>query len=229
MTTSAQAAPPINETSSPQAATTRSALTTLTTRRVVAVVGALCLLMALLTLIPSFMGAISGLWPFFGILIAFGSVVFLRVSTVRERRARIEAAFEAAMNAEREQLRRVAEMQEDPRIVEERARRRREAKVFDAAALESQEAAERQGAEQHEAEQALQAEAAAETIPAESVSAGNSSEQAGTWDPVQVPRPTYLDAPLATRHRPAAAEPAESSTAVPSKIDLDEILRRRRA
>lgn len=57
----------------------------------------------------------------------------------------------------------------------------------------------------------------------------------GTWQPVAVPRPTYLDAPAAHRPlpEPANADPApaaQSETlAQAASLNLDEVLRRRRA
>jgi hypothetical protein len=222
------------------------------TRRIVAACGAVALLIALGTVIPAALGAVSAAWPWAGLLVALASVITLRVSTVREQRARVEAAFAAAMNAERTQLARVADLQDDPRVIEERARRRREAQVFDDA-----EAASAGAAADTTAAQAVQSAPAdsAETKPAETDSAAAESGTAeiaaanakaaparttadaareavasgSEWEPVQVPRPTYLDAPAASRHRPAPVQPEESSSAVPSKLDLDEVLRRRRA
>ncbi|MDR6892580.1 hypothetical protein [Falsarthrobacter nasiphocae] len=179
-------------------------------RRLIAVVGAVAFLTALLTLVPALIGAVGPAWPLVGFLLAAVAVVAMRVSTVRERRARLEEAFRAAMASEREQLARVASLQEDPRVIEERARRRREAQVFDAGSLDVEEAD----------EPSVEAPAKAE---------GPELEAPRTWDPVQVPKPTYLSAPEASRHRPAEVEPDASSTMVPARIDLDEVLRRRRA
>ncbi len=227
-------------------------------RRLAAAAGVIALALGVLTLIPAALGAVGWGWPLSGLLLALAAVVFLRVSTVREQRARINAAFAEAMNAERAQLARVGDLQDDPRVIEERARRRRQAaEVFDAARLAAAQTegadAERAGSQEaspqqesaaaqanpaaDQAGEAAESEPRAEQPSAEAPAVQRTSTDAAReavapgpqWEPVAVPRPTYLDAPEAGRALPAPVQPEESSTAVPSKLDLDEVLRRRRA
>ena len=222
MTTSAAAPQASDSQDAPQRRAGRS--DALRTRRLVAAAGALAALVALLTLIPAAMGGVSFAVPLVAVLVAFGCVVAMRVSTVRERRARIDAAFAEAMNSERQQLAMVAHLQDDPRLIEERARKRREAVLFDARAEEGSETTTPDAADESAAR-------AVETAQegGEAASSGARGGEGSTWDPVHVPKPTYLSAPQASRHMPAPVQPEESSTAVPSKVDLDEVLRRRRA
>lgn len=200
----------------------------LRTRRLLAAAGALAALVTLLTLVPAALGAVSFAVPLVALLAVFASVVALRVSTVRERRARIDAAFAEAMNSERRQLAMVAHLQDDSRLIEERARTRRETVLFDGSAEESEGTGTTTSAA-HESETRTAEAPQAEAADGEAASAGARRDEGSTWDPVQVPKPTYLSAPQATRHMPAPVQPEESSTAVPSKVDLTEVLRRRRA
>jgi hypothetical protein len=214
---------------------------------------ALVALVSLLTGIASAALRIFGIgssWlPVAGLLAGFAAVVLLRRLAVRDRRAKVNAAFRAAMSAPARQPR--ADPQPAPRVPAQDAP---ESPLFDAeadrpqvrplTALELRQAALAEAVASGDT--SVRIPAAAEPAPGEDSS----------WEPVEVPKPTYVEAAKAERAAPepldlpeapksvgkpslkqgtsaappaAAPQPKPLTKAQSALSNLDDVLQRRRA
>ncbi|MGJ9402189.1 hypothetical protein [Arthrobacter sp. KK5.5] len=176
-------------TRAPQAAAPRTRLRIRTGPAAVAAAGALAAVVLVVGGALAPFGVVSGMVPLLAALVLVASFAGLRMLAVAGRRrralARMEAAFAEAMQA--------------PRT--ESNAPRRETKLFDAQPAQQVEPA---SLTVHELR------AAARRVAAD---AGPRSVKPPTWDPVEVPKPTYVDAAKAERPAPAALPQPEEKKA----------------
>ncbi len=203
--------------------------------------GCAALLAALVTaVLAPLSAAVSWPWPVFLLLLGLGSVLALRYLAVQDR-----ASHRAARPAR-------TDTTADPHAP------RQDVALFDNEHAVAEEAREqsRQAAEaldlpaQHEQPQAdapapAPAAFTVEELRAEALKvARESGAAARTWEPVPVPRPTYADAPVVPRPEPeplpVPEQPVARSATLKdavrtgeergrSALDLDDVLKRRRA
>ncbi|OMH35012.1 hypothetical protein [Tersicoccus sp. Bi-70] len=188
--------------------------------------GLIALFAALVTGIVSLVTTLPVVVPLVLLLLFVGAVVGLRALALRDRRRKVEAAFDAAVDAHDESH---ADADDRP------------TQLFDAAAAEHQPAT----------MNADELREAARSLAASIGDAPRPERAAETaWQPVAVPRPTYVDAARAERPapeplqlpespRPSARTSIRASEAGRREVvagqetsgqlnDLDEVLRRRR-
>ncbi|WP_435896699.1 hypothetical protein [Pseudarthrobacter oxydans] len=215
----------------------------------IALVGLLSLVTAFISGVLLIFGLGAPVLPLACLALTAGSVVLLRWLAVRDRRAKVNAAFRAAMTAPSRQPQPAAGVRPRP----EAAPAKQDNPLFDA--------------EAHEPKiRPLTAMELREAALAVAVAAGDSSAAAAgsaartaapsTWEPVEVPKPVYVEAAKAERPAPeplelpeapkatgkpslkqgvAAAPPAapaegqEQSKAQSALSNLDDVLQRRRA
>lgn len=210
-------------------------------------VACLALLLALVTGLISLMGAGSFTLPLTCLLVATGSLTFLRVLAIRERdrrRARTALTVEKIWKTQRPATWQVAEDRSKPvaspetssielrHIPERPARARQQLPVSHAAkALRK--------ARTH-------TPVASPLVPSAPLAEPDSAGTAPrlrmdealpdtTWQVTELPRPTYLDAPVVHRELPTVreTEPVQLSQtktlAEAASLNLDDVLRRRRA
>lgn len=204
-------------------------------RAVIFLAGCTSLLTAAVTAVAApFSAAVAWPWPVFLLLLGAGSVLALRYLAVQDRRARRHAPSAGARSA-------------DPHAP------RADVALFDhehGAAEEVQEqslaAADDLDLPRQE-EQPVSAAFTVEELRAEALRVARESPGADedrTWAPVPVPRPTYTEAPVVQRPEPeplaVPEQPAARSGSLKDAVragedrnraalDLDEVLRRRRA
>ncbi len=201
-------------------------------RTALALVGACALVAAVGLTVAALFGAVSGWAPLIALAVTALSVVILRTLAVRDRRSRMNAAFRDAMYSAPQQQKAPEQPNKDTEL-------------FDAE--HGQEVAEVPPLSAEDLRQAALAVAAA---------AGDSAPTAGaTWEPTEVPTPVYVQAPKAERpapeplrlpeapkpegkptmkqaaseHRAATHSVAEDPRPTTGRINLDDVLQRRRA
>ena len=178
---------------------------------------ALAGLLALLTGVVSGVLRIFGLGPLWlpvaALLGAVASVFMLRWLAVRDRRRKMNAAFRSAMSAPARPSRSAPE-RAPLRGPAGEPRERAEAPPFDAQA----EAAERKPAPKPLTAQELRQAALAEAVASGDTSvrraAGSPAGEGSSWEPVEVPKPTYVEAPKAERAAPEPLDLPEAPKAV---------------
>ena len=216
-------------------------------RTAVALVGLLSLVTAFLSAVLLVFGLAAPVLPLASLALTVGSVVLLRWLAIKDRRAKVNAAFRSAMAAPARRPESAGTIPPKP----EAAPAQPDSPLFDA--------------EEHEPKiKPLTAMELREAALAVAVAAGDpsataaSASPAATWEPVEVPRPVYVDAAKAERPAPkplelpeapkavgkpslkqgvAAAPPAapaaadgpELSKAQSALSNLDDVLQRRRA
>ncbi|WP_159617550.1 hypothetical protein [Arthrobacter zhaoguopingii] len=234
-------------------------------RAAVALVGAAALPAALVTLVLAVISVVSFWWPVAAVLIVAAAVATLRTLAVRDRRARVNAAFAAAMSSR--PLHQAPPSTGDavlPGTATPEAGGKpapvRPTTVFDAekpaGAIEASAGTPETPAARLTAadlKAAALAVAAAGVPVADAPAASTQAPVPGTdpWEPVEVPLPTYVAAEKAQRSAPAPLElPAEpkptvrtpiknsapkaaKEAAAPApagtRLNLDDVLQRRRA
>jgi hypothetical protein len=210
-------------------------------------------LLALIALLAAFIAGIllpfglgTPLLPVSAFLLALGSLALLRSLALRDRRKKVNAAFRAAMSAP-------ARHEGQPERNSARSPQsasRADSPLFDAEAHKPQPKP-LTAAELREAALAVAREAG-DTSARTAKDAGSNSE---TWEPVDVPKPVYVEAAKAerpapepldlpespkavgkpslkqgTQAAPAAAQVAKPLTKAQSALsNLDDVLQRRRA
>ena len=228
-------------------------------RTALALAGALALAVVVIGFPLAVFGAASWWLPVNALLVAAGAVASLRALAVRDRRLRVEAAFRDAMSVGR-QPSPAPQPDPEPLPVPEKPVQRRETVLFDRESSSGAKAAANKGtgasaeaktitapgssdrpltpAELRTA--ALESAAASAKKPSDRP-AGPPKTSTTPWEPVAVPKPIYVEAPVAQRPVPAPLVPPETpkSTArtplrpgaapVTGKINLDDVLQRRRA
>ncbi|UUL77868.1 hypothetical protein NG819_10045 [Pseudarthrobacter sp. Fe7] len=217
-------------------------------RTALALVGLLALVTAFISGALLAFGLGSPALPVVCIMLAVGSVALLRWLAVRDRKAKVDAAFRSAMSAP---ARRPEAAEASPsKPVASPARR--DSPLFDAEAGEPK-------------VKPLTAVELREAALAVALAAGDTSAVAPApampantpWEPVEVPKPVYVEAPKAERPEPqplelpeapkavgkpslkqgaaavpsaeAAAEAQQLSKAQSALSNLDDVLQRRRA
>lgn len=227
-------------------------------RAAIALAGLLFFATAVVTGVLLLFGVGAGLVPAASFVAGLAAVALLRWLAVRDRRRKVSAAFSAAMGApaERENRTPAAEVRRDAGD----AAHLPESTLFDAEAVESQP----KPLTAVELRQAAVAVAIAAgdnsgLAAAAQPAAGLPGDETDSWEPVEVPKPTYVEAAKAERPAPepldlpeapksagkpslkqgtAAAPPVAAPNAGPagqqSKVqsalsNLDDVLQRRRA
>lgn len=216
-------------------------------RTAIALVGLLSLVTAFVSGVLLLFGLGTPVLPLASLALTVGSVVLLRWLAVRDRRAKVNAAFRSAMTAPA----RVPQPETAGKIPPrpDASPAKPESPLFDA--------------EAHEPKiKPLTAMELREAALAVAVAAGDPSAAAvtasATWEPVEVPKPVYVEAAKAERPAPeplelpespkavgkpslkqgaaaappaapAAAEGPELSKAQSALSNLDDVLQRRRA
>jgi hypothetical protein len=153
-------------------------------RCALALAGLLLLLTAAVSGVLRILGLVSGWLPLVSIVGVVGTVFLLRRLAIRDRRAKMNAAFRNAMGP----------AVESP-SARTRATDRPETKIFDAEA-QSRETARLTAVELRQAALKVAVAAGDNTVR----SAGASKDSG--WQPVDVPKPTYVDAAKAPRPAP---------------------------
>ncbi|WP_433122251.1 hypothetical protein ACQ7FX_10740 [Arthrobacter koreensis] len=214
-------------------------------RLFLAVVGLVCVFAVVGGGAAALFGAVSGWIPAAAALGAAASVVSLRglaVRDKRERRVRRAAAAAAATQDAAPQV----PLRSNPKADT----------VFDAAGTDADRPADLPAAADTVVPAAPQPKPVprltAQELRAAALAEAAKSAEASSWEPVAVPKPTYVDAPAAPRPAPAplavpaspkpvlktpirpVAAPAPGSTAIEPRpatgiLDLDDVLQRRRA
>ena len=243
-------------------------------RTALALAGALALAAVVIGLPLAVFGAASWWIPVGALVVAAAATVSLRTLAVRDRRRKVDAAFRAAMSAARPASPGFAAS--SPAAPVDRApvdgapearagepvRHYRETALFDAqspagsgtsAAPDAPSAASvttAPGAADRRPT-AEELRTAALEVAAKTAPAGPPKTSTTPWEPVEVPKPVYVEAPVAQRpapeplvlpeppkpaartslRAPAADSTDTAGTATPStgKINLDDVLQRRRA
>ncbi|MBO0908925.1 hypothetical protein [Arthrobacter sunyaminii] len=245
-------------------------------RTALALMGALALAAVVLGLPLAAFGAASWWMPLVGVVLAGAAVASLRALAVRDRRRRVDAAFRAAMSAGSRHQPVSApepayEVDEPQEVSPEPVRPQRETVLFDAESTP--------GADSGSAAAGAPGQATVSTAPGSSdrpltaaelrsaaldfAAASTPQGPAGPpktsttpWEPVAVPKPIYVEAPVAQRPAPeplvppqtpkpagrtslragvtpAVTESSDSAGAEAApgtgKINLDDVLQRRRA
>lgn len=169
----------------------------------IALVGVLAMLTAFVSGVLLLFGVGTALLPVAGIATTAAAVVLLRFLAVRDRKAKVNAAFRAAMSAP---VRHQGSAAPAPDTAA-RPTRQPESRLFDAEAHQPK---------------PLTALELREAALAVAVAAGDTSASAAwtaapadaTWEPVDVPKPVYVEAAKAERPAPAPLDLPESPKAV---------------
>lgn len=216
-------------------------------RCAIALIGLLALLTAVVTLLLLAFDVLSGAVPAVASLVAVVSVALLRTLAVRERRTKVQRAFADAMSSAPATAR-LAVPQKPAASPISSAGKADETSAAPFDAESGQETVKPFTPNE------LRAAALAVAVAAGDASAGSrpAGQSSGTpWEPVEVPKPVYVDAAKAERPAPEPLElpeaprataktplkqsaAAESRTAAPAKApsalsNLDDVLQRRRA
>ncbi|MHA7263924.1 hypothetical protein ACX80W_12060 [Arthrobacter sp. TMN-37] len=202
-------------------------------RAAVALAGAAALPAALVTLVLALVSVVSFWWPVAAVLVTAAAVATLRALAVRDRRARVNAAFAAAMSsrpvstdaAPRAAAREAAAAPAPAHTVavfdaEKPAPERPETAGTGASEARTPGGAPAAALTAAELKAAALAVAAAEAPTAgPAVTASAPAPGTEPWEPVQVPLPTYVAAEKAQRSAPAPLElPEEPKPTVRTPI-----------
>lgn len=176
-----------------------------------ALLGLLFLLTGVVSGVLRLFGLGSGWLPALTLLGAVGSVALLRTLAVRDRRSRVDAAFRSAMGAP------AREAVPGP---EERAAGLRtagpvkESPLFDAEANVAPPKPVQKPLTAEELRRAALAEAAASGDTSLAPTGSSGPAEGTSWEPVEVPKPTYVEAPKAERAAPEPLDLPEAPKAV---------------
>lgn len=209
-------------------------------RLTLAAVGTVSLAAALVTSVLAVTGLVPSIVPVAALLLAVASVAVLRTLAVRGRRRRVERQAPAAVQTS-------ASPTVAPAPAVQRPTRLFNAEETGGSAAKEENANNDAGTPEAAPVQFTAAELRAAAL---AVAAESGEKPAGTgapWQPVDVPKPTYVEAPKADREDPApldlpeapkpqvktpikngAAAPAVETPSAP-RMNLDDILQRRRA
>ncbi|HEU4667382.1 MAG TPA: hypothetical protein VFS79_06945 [Arthrobacter sp.] len=219
-------------------------------RTTIALIGLLSLATAFVSGLLLLFGLGAPVLPLTCLALTLGSVGLLRWLAVRDRKARVNAAFRSAMTAPTRQSEAAGNVPPKPAA----APAKPDNPLFDAEAHQ-QKATPLTAMELREA--ALAVAVAAGDPSAAAASAGAPALSSATWEPVEVPKPVYVEAAKAERPdpeplelpaspkavgkpslkqgaaaapaAPAAAESPQLSKAQSALSNLDDVLQRRRA
>lgn len=191
-------------------------------RLALALTAVLSLLTGVVSAALRIFGLGSGWLPVVTLLGAVAAVVLLRRLAVRDRRRKVNAAFRAAMTAPGRQTTTPGapahEASDQGSAVQESGERvkRAESPLFDAQAGSAEPKPAPKQLTAQELRQAALAEAAASGDTSVSAATGPAplSVEGSSWDPVDVPKPTYVEAPKAERAAPQPLDLPEAPKAV---------------
>lgn len=230
-------------------------------RTALALAGALALAVMVIGLPLAAFGAASWWVPGGALGVAAAATAALRTLAVQGRRRRVDAAFRSAMSAGRPAAPRQAA---PPVPADKPVQHYRETVLFDAQSTAAgTPAAPADGAAASvttapgapdRRPTAAELRSAALEVAAKAAPAGPPKTSTTPWEPVEIPKPIYVEAPVASRPAPeplvppetprptvrtplrppaaSAADSADSANAAASgtgKINLDDVLQRRRA
>lgn len=176
-------------------------------RTALALIGLLSLATAFVSGVLLLFGLGAPVLPLACLGLTAGSVVLLRWLAVRDRRAKVNAAFRSAMTAPPRQSKAAGNVPPRP----EAAPARPDNPLFDAEAHQPK-AKPLTAVELREA--ALAVAVAAGDPSAAAAGAAGAAPASATWEPVEVPKPVYVEAAKAERPDPEPLELPESPKAV---------------
>lgn len=186
-------------------------------RFALALAGLVSLLTGVVSSALRIFGIGPALLPVVALLAAVGAVVMLRRLAVRDRRRTVNAAFRAAMSAPARPAQPAPENADAGRTAGDTGYTKpAETTLFDAQA----EPAARQPAPKLLTAQELRQAALAEAVASGDTSVRVAADPAPTatggssWEPVEVPKPTYVEAPKAERAAPEPLDLPEAPKAV---------------
>jgi hypothetical protein len=174
--------------------------------------GLLCLITGVVSAALRLFGIGSGWLPVGTLLAAIGSVALLRRLAVRDRRRKVNDAFRAAMSASSSAPAELAQ-RSAPRESEQRP----ESPLFDAQAVVAPTPASNpmpKPLTALELREAALAEAAASGDLAARLDQGTGPSEGAPWEPVEVPKPTYVEAAKAERAAPGPLDLPDAPKAV---------------
>ena len=173
-------------------------------RLALALAGLLFLFTGVISAALRLFGIGSGWLPVGTLLAAVGSVVLLRRLAVRDRRRKVNEAFRSAMGASSSAPEESLQEPTSPRRNEQRP----DSPLFDAQAVASTPVPAPEPLTALELRKAALAEAAAsgDLASGQDQAAAPSVAEPTSWEPVEVPKPTYVEAAKAER---AAPEPLD--------------------
>jgi len=184
-------------------------------RLVLAVAGLLALLTAVVSGALRLFGIGSGWLPVTALLGAVAAVALLRRLAVRDRRRKMNAAFRAAMGSPERTPARPSVPEQTPSLPDGRPGARPESPLFDAEAGRDTPEPAPKPLTALELRQAALAEAVASGDASAAMAADAGAVPEGTsWEPVEVPKPTYVEAPKAERAAPMPLDLPEAPKAV---------------
>jgi hypothetical protein len=180
-------------------------------RLALALAGLLCLLTGIISAALRLFGLGSAWLPALTLFGAIGAVVLLRRLAIRDRRRRVDEAFRSAMGGSRE-----PEASAQRAAVSPASEPRPDNPLFDAQAVAATSEPQPRPLTPQELREAALAEAAAYADLAADVRQNPALPAAETasWEPVEVPRPTYVEAPKAERAAPEPLDLPEAPKAV---------------
>jgi hypothetical protein len=184
-------------------------------RLMLAVAGLLSLLTGVVSAALRLFGIGSGWLPAMALLGAVAAVALLRRLAVRDRRRKMNAAFRAAMGGPERATARPSVPEQVPSRPAGRPGDRPESPLFDAEAGRATPEPAPKPLTALELRQAALAEAAASGDASAAVAAETSAATEGSsWEPVEVPKPTYVEAAKAERAAPMPLDLPEAPKAV---------------
>jgi len=184
-------------------------------RLVLALAGLLALLTGVVSAGLRLFGIGSGWLPVTALLGAVAAMALLRRLAVRDRRRKMNAAFRAAMGGPEHRTARPSAPEQVPAVPADRPDARPESPLFDAEAGRATPEPAPKPLTALDLRQAALAEAAASGDTAAAVAAAPAAPAEGSsWEPVDVPKPTYVEAPKAERAAPMPLDLPEAPKAV---------------
>lgn len=184
-------------------------------RLVLAVAGLLALLTGVVSAALRLFGIGSGWLPVTALLGAVAAVALLRRLAVRDRRRKMNAAFRAAMGSPERTTARPSAPEQVPALPAGRPAARPESPLFDAEADRVTPKPAPKPLTALELRQAALAEAAASGDTSAALAAETAAAAEGSsWEPVDVPKPTYVEAAKAERAAPMPLDLPEAPKAV---------------
>jgi len=181
-------------------------------RLALALAGLLCLLTGVISAVLRVFAIGSGWLPAVTLLGAVCSVMLLRRLAVRDRRRKVDEAFRSAMSAPSSALAEATRAPAAPREYLQRPA----SPLFDAEAVAAAPVPVPEPLTAVELRKAALAEAVASGDLAASLDqgAGSSAAEDTSWEPVEVPKPTYVEAAKAERAAPEPLDLPEAPKAV---------------
>ncbi len=177
--------------------------------------GLLSLLTGVVSALLLLFGVGSAWLPMTAVLAAVAAVALLRRLAVRDRRRKVNAAFRAAMGGPEHLPTRPSVPEHLPSVPADQPGVRPESPLFDAEAGQATPAPAPKPLTAQELRQAALAEAAASGDTSAAMAGEPAAAYEGSsWEPVDVPKPTYVEAPKAERAAPMPLDLPEAPKAV---------------